>query len=160
MVKAYIKSYMFHLPLPHNELKKQVQEQFYQNKELVQSSIGKMHPVQKIEDNDNILVEKQNTNIFLLNFLLLVLDKTDQSINDTKMYNDDYIINQLKELTNLNLSHNYNSIEEELINFLEFKDENNNHMEKQSGATKDTVEDVQFSMEWVKKTHSKLEGVK
>jgi chlorite dismutase len=72
LIKAYIKKHMFHLPTQNNEqLETQVEKELHI--EVDQSQFFKVYPLTKIEDNENILVENQRTNIFLLNLLLIVL---------------------------------------------------------------------------------------
>lgn len=64
---------MFHLPTLDNQiLEAQVEQEL--NIKVDKSQIFKLYPLTKIEDNENILIEKQRTNIFLLNLLLMVLN--------------------------------------------------------------------------------------
>lgn len=181
LIKVYLKSSMFHLPIAHNELVKQVTEKLYANKVLVNSAIGKMYPIQKIEGNEKIIIEKQKTNIFLLNFLLLVMYEHNKEIEEENFYSDSFIIECLEELTQLELSNGYEDLEEKIISYLEnnnssntedslpFINENGEENEVQAisnskdesdtsniSDTSDTLRTVKFNMDWVKQAHEKL----
>lgn len=61
---------MFHLPTQNNEqLETQVEKELHI--EVDQSQFFKVYPLTKIEDNENILVENQRTNIFYSTCYLL-----------------------------------------------------------------------------------------
>ncbi|WP_253207842.1 hypothetical protein [Bacillus cereus] len=102
LIKAYIKKHMFHLPTLNNQiLEMQVVQAL--NIKVDKSRISKLYPLTKIEDNENILIKKQHTNIFLLNLLLLVLNHNKKNIAVQEYYNNECIISKLEEETNLEL---------------------------------------------------------
>lgn len=179
LIKVYLKSAMFHLPIEHKELVKQVSEKLYSNKELVNSAIGKLYPIQKIEGNEKIIIEKQKTNIFLLNFLLSVMHEHNQEIEEENFYSDSFIIERLEDLTKLDLSNGYEDLEDKIISYLEnytsskseeilpftsdneqtsksLKVEKEESDTRDTGDTSDTLRTVKFNMDWVKQAHNKL----
>lgn len=179
LIKAYLKSAMFHLPIEHTELVKQVAEKLYPNKTLVNSAIGKLYPIQKIEGNEKIIIEKQKTNIFLLNFLLSVMYEHNQEIEEENFYSDSFIIERLEDLTKLDLSNGYEDLEDKLTSYLKdytsstteetlpFTSDNeqaSNTLEieqeesdtRDTSDTSDTFTKVKFNMDWVKQAHNKL----
>lgn len=170
LIKAYLKSNMFHLPIAHDELIEQIKEQLFSDKELVPSAIGKLYPIQKIEGNKNIIIEKQRTNIFLLNFLLLVMYEKDIAIEEEHTFNNNFIIEQLEELTALDLSNGYEDLEGKMIDYLSNKNKSSHSDNTQiplnetvdttdTQETEDTnnaLQKVIFNMEWVKQAHNKL----
>lgn len=199
MLKAYIKTHEFDLPMNHDVLMKKVDENIYKDEELFLQTVGRLHPITKIEGNDYLKIDKQKTNIFLLNFLLLVLKKENQNIEHEFFGCDRNIISELNKLTNLNLSADYEEIEHALIKFLNTEEEtslpfsfeeeisdsdtsNSSPISEQqeekvaeeattSAETEaetpseapqpkeDTIlNNVKFSMAWVKKAHSKLQA--
>lgn len=156
MIKAYIKAQMFHLPLEQTELKKQVTERVYDGEEVKFSLIGKMNPVSKVEGNNNIKIEKQKTNIFLLNLLLLVYKKQNCAITEEIPCNDMTIIEKLKELTKLEIPSLFEEIEKSILDFLNDNETTSDNETEQCEIKKDDYE-VKFTLEWVKSTHSKLQ---
>lgn len=156
LVKAYIKRHMFHLPMKETELLNQVETVL--KKEVNKSSIGKIYPVTKIEDSENILIEKQNTNVFLLNLFLLVLSRNEKKITAPEYYNDSLIIKKLEEETQLNLSVlPFEGVEKEVRNYL------NPVLDKPQVApnedeTKETsfLENVHFNIDWLKGAQKEL----
>lgn len=148
LIKAYIKKHMFHLPMEERELLNQVELAL--NKKVDKSNVAKLNPLTKIEDNENILIEKQHTNIFLLNLLLMVLNHNKKDITDQEYYNDSFIISRLEEETELSLKAlPLEGVEKEVSNYLnptsaklqtETKNEENNSY----------LENVQFSVNWLK----------
>lgn len=64
---------MFQLPRKQDDLTELIKERLYKNKKLVKSAITKLYPISEV-DNENIII-KRNTNIFLLNLYLLVLQE-------------------------------------------------------------------------------------
>lgn len=103
IVKAYIKRYLFHLPITKStDLLERVEEAL--GKKIInKENFEKLYPITKIEENNNISVEKQNTNIFLLNLLLLVLNHKEIEITEQEYFNKDLMISKLEEETNLEL---------------------------------------------------------
>lgn len=148
LIKAYIKKHMFHLPMEESELLNQVELAL--NKNVDKSSVAKLNPLTKIEDNENILIEKQHTNIFLLNLLLMVLNHNKQDITDQEYYNDSFIISRLEEETDLSLKAlPLEGVEKEVSNYL------NPTSDKPQTETKNEeknsyLENVQFSVNWLK----------
>ncbi|MEX5522404.1 hypothetical protein [Bacillus cereus] len=64
LIKAYIKKHMFHLPTQNNEqLEAQVEQKL--QIQVDKSEFSKLYPLTKIEENTNILVDKQGANIFV-----------------------------------------------------------------------------------------------
>lgn len=148
LIKAYIKKHMFHLPMEESELLNQVELAL--NKNVDKSNVAKLNPLTKIEDNENILIEKQHTNIFLLNLLLMVLNHNKKDITEQEYYNDSFIISRLEEETELSLKAlPLEGVEKEVSNYL------NPTSDKPQTETKNEeknsyLENVQFSIHWLK----------
>lgn len=148
LIKAYIKKHMFHLPMEESELLNQVELAL--NKNVDKSNVAKLNPLTKIEDNENILIEKQHTNIFLLNLLLMVLNHNKKDITEQEYYNDSFIISRLEEETELSLKAlPLEGMEKEVSNYL------NPTSDKPQTKTKNEeknsyLENVQFSIHWLK----------
>lgn len=148
LIKAYIKKHMFHLPMEESELLNQVELAL--NKNVDKSNVAKLNPLTKIEDNENILIEKQHTNIFLLNLLLMVLNHNKKDITDQEYYNDSFIISRLEEETELSLKAlPLEGVEKEVSKYL------NPTFNKPQTETKNEIknsylENVQFSVNWLK----------
>lgn len=148
LIKAYIKKHMFHLPMEESELLNQVELAL--NKNVDKSNVAKLNPLTKIEDNENILIEKQHTNIFLLNLLLIVLNHNKKDITEQEYYNDSFIISRLEEETELSLKAlPLEGVEKEVSNYL------NPTSDKPQTETKNEeknsyLENVQFSIHWLK----------
>ena len=154
LIKAYIKREMFRLPMDQNELQNQVEEAF---KKIEKSNAGKIFPLTKIEENENILVEKQRTNIFLLNLLLLVLNHNKSGFTDEFNCNEENITSRLEEETGLDLkSITFDGVEKEVINFLNppTAPTTKNEVEKEGFAY---LKNVQFSVDWLKGAQKELE---
>lgn len=162
-IDAYIKAEKFVLPIKHEELKKQVQEQVLRKMTLKPSTIEKIHPVIKIDRNDNLIVAKQKTNIFLLNFLLSVAEKKSIELEEELLCNNESIITKLREMTKLELSSTFEKLETEITNFLQGKTNTpqETESEKEEISKKEVSstsnKDVQFNMSWVKQTHIKIQ---
>lgn len=155
-VDAYIKSKKFILPLNHEELVKQVQEQILEKKTLKAETIGKMNPVIKIDRNDNLIVDGQKTNIFLLNFLLSVAEKKNIELTEQILCNNENIVTRLRELTELDLSTSFEKLETEINSFLQGKTSPPQEVpQKELSSILNTG--VQFNMSWVKQAHSKIQ---
>ncbi|MFJ7954298.1 hypothetical protein ACIQZG_22610 [Lysinibacillus sp. NPDC096418] len=130
------------------------------NKKVDKSNIAKLNPLTKIEDNDNILVEKQHTNIFLLNFLLLVLNHNSKEITEQEYYNDSFIISKLEEETKLNLKIlPFEAVEIEIRNYL-YPNTDKSQIVSESTEKKEThsyFENIQFSVSWLKGAKKELD---
>lgn len=154
LIKAYIKKYMFHLPMEDGELLNQVELAL--NKKVEKSNIAKLNPLTKIEDNENILIEKQHTNIFLLNLLLMVLNHNQKDITDQEYYNDSFIVSKLEEETALDLKAlPFEGVEKRINNYLNpSSDKPQNETESKK---KDTyLENVQFNVNWLKEAQKEI----
>lgn len=166
LIKAYIKKHMFHLPMKQEVLLEQVEQAL--NKDVDKSSVAKLNPLTKIEDNENILIEKQRTNIFLLNLLLLVLNHNGNDITEQEYYNDTFIISKLEEETELNLKAlPFEGVEKEVYNYLKpiidksQIDDNpqidmKSEFETKSEEEFSYLENIQFSVNWLKGAQKEL----
>ena len=161
MYTAYIKSETFHLPIAHHTLVLDVKNRLYSSKDFSQHAIGKLYPINRI-NHDCIIVEKQNTNIFLLNFLLLIMHKQQHSIEAANYYSNTFIIEKLEELTGLNLRDSYDDLETQLVHFLQQQTPEATNVQKNekdtrdTRKTRDTIHPISFTINWVKDTHNKL----
>lgn len=167
LIKAYIKKHMFHLPTLDNQiLEAQVEQEL--NIKVDKSQIFKLYPLTKIEDNENILIEKQRTNIFLLNLLLLVLNHKKKDITVQEYYNDGFIISKLEEETNLKLeSIPFDNLEQKIMEYLTPSDTKKSFkgIEKPDQKAKakakeikkaSIFENVEFSLDWLNKAQKEL----
>lgn len=163
LIKAYIKKHMFHLPTKNNQiLEAQIEQDL--NIKVDKSRISKLYPLTKIEDNENILIEKQHTNIFLLNLLLLVLNQNKKHITTREYYNNTFIISKLEEETNLKLgSRPFDNLERNVMEYLTASDTNEPseviEMLDQMIKTNEegsAFENVEFSLDWLEKAQKEL----
>lgn len=163
LIKAYIKKHMFHLPTKNNQiLEAQIEQDL--NIKVDKSRISKLYPLTKIEDNENILIEKQHTNIFLLNLLLLVLNRNKKHITTREYYNNTFIISKLEEETNLKLgSRPFDNLERNVMEYLTASDTNEPseviEMLDQMIKTNEegsAFENVEFSLGWLEKAQKEL----
>lgn len=163
LIKAYIKNHMFHLPMNQESLLEQVELAL--KRKIDKSNISKLFPLTKIEDNDNILVEKQHTNIFLLNLLLSVLNSKGLEIVIQEYFNDIFIISELENITGLNFKGvPYDWVEKEVLNYLNPNFENsvddtlqNEVVEMEITEEKRTCfNNIQFSVNWLKEAQKEL----
>ncbi|HDX9655297.1 TPA: hypothetical protein ROY23_005876 [Bacillus wiedmannii] len=167
LIKAYIKKHMFHLPTLDNQILETQVEQAL-NKKIDKSSVSKLYPLTKIEDNENILIEKQRTNIFLLNLLLLVLNRNEKDITVQEYYNDVFITSKLEEETNLILEHlSFDELEKNIMEYVTYSETNEpseviteviemlDQMveENEEGSV---FENVEFSLNWLEKAQKEL----
>lgn len=167
LIKAYIKKHMFHLPTLDNQILETQVEQAL-NKKIDKSSVSKLYPLTKIEDNENILIEKQRTNIFLLNLLLLVLNRKEKDITVQEYYNDVFITSKLEEETSLILEHlSFDELEKNVMEYLTSSetDEPSEAItevfemldqmieENKEGSV---FENVEFSLNWLEKAQKEL----
>ncbi|WP_242216448.1 hypothetical protein [Bacillus cereus group sp. BfR-BA-01351] len=167
LIKAYIKKHMFHLPTLDNQILETQVEQAL-NKKIDKSSVSKLYPLTKIEDNENILIEKQRTNIFLLNLLLLVLNHKEKDITVQEYYNDVFITSKLEEETNLILEHlSFDELEKNVMEYL-----TSSETDEPSEVITDVIdmldqmieenkegsvfENVEFSLNWLEKAQKEL----
>ncbi|OQR53227.1 hypothetical protein [Bacillus sp. CDB3] len=165
LIKAYIKKHMFHLPTLDNQiLEAQVEQDL--NIKVDKSQVFKLYPLTKIEDNENILIEKQRTNIFLLNLLLMVLNHNKKDITVQEYYNNGFIISRLEEETNLKLENvPFDDLEKNIMEYLKSPDteepseviEMPDQMIKANENKKASVfENVEFSLNWLNKAQKEL----
>ncbi|MED0983082.1 hypothetical protein P4T48_27355 [Bacillus paramycoides] len=165
LIKAYIKKHMFHLPTLNNQiLEAQVEQDL--NIKVDKSQVFKLYPLTKIEDNENILIEKQRTNIFLLNLLLLVLNHKKKEITVQEYYNNGFIISKLEEETNFKLENvPFDSLEKNIMEYLNSSDTEDpsevivmlDQMIKANESKKASVfENVEFSLNWLNKAQKEL----
>ncbi|MGE1217698.1 hypothetical protein [Bacillus toyonensis] len=165
LIKAYIKKHMFHLPTLDNQiLEAQVEQDL--NIKVDKSQVFKLYPLTKIEDNENILIEKQRTNIFLLNLLLMVLNHNKKDITVQEYYNNGFIISKLEEETNLKLENvPFDDLEKNIMEYLKSPDaeepsevnEMLDQMIKANESKKASVfENVEFSLNWLNKAQKEL----
>ncbi|MED4455635.1 hypothetical protein [Metabacillus fastidiosus] len=162
LIKAYIKRHLFHLPMEEQELLNQVEKAL--NKEINKENIHKLYPLTKIEDNDNILIEKQNTNIFLLNLLLSVLNHNDTEITEQEYYNESLIISKLEEETQLKLQGlPFDAVKKEIGNYLNpTSDEPRVEPQAETAIKEETkqnsyLENVEFSVDWLRGAQQELD---
>lgn len=165
LIKAYIKKHMFHLPTLNNQiLEAQVEQDL--NIKVDKSQVFKLYPLTKIEDNENILIEKQRTNIFLLNLLLMVLNHNKKDITVQEHYNNGFIISKLEEETSLKLENlPFDNLEQKIMEYLSSSDteepseviEMLDQMKKENESKKASVfENVEFSLNWLNKAQKEL----
>ncbi|MFE6139502.1 hypothetical protein [Bacillus sp. NPDC057893] len=165
LIKTYIKKHMFHLPTLNNQiLEAQVEQDL--NIKVDKSQVFKLYPLTKIEDNENILIEKQRTNIFLLNLLLLVLNHNKKEITVQEYYNNGFIISKLEEETNLKLENvPFDDLEKNIMAYLTSSNldkpseviEMLDQMIKANENKEDSAfENVEFSLDWLEKAQKEL----
>ncbi|PET96722.1 hypothetical protein CN527_20935 [Bacillus cereus] len=163
LIKAYIKKHMFHLPTLDNQILETQVEQAL-NKKIDKASVSKLYPLTKIEDDENILIEKQRTNIFLLNLLLLVLNHNEKNITVQEYYNDVFIISKLEEETNLELENlPFDNLEKNIMGYITSSDTDEPSVvikmldqvvkENKEGSA---LENVEFSLNWLEKAQKEL----
>ncbi len=167
LIKAYIKKHMFHLPTLDNQILETQVEQAL-NKKIDKSSVSKLYPLTKIEDNENILIEKQRTNIFLLNLLLLVLNHKEKDITVQEYYNDVFITSKLEEETSLILEHlSFDELEKNVMEYLTSSETDEpsevntdviNMLDQMIEENKEgsVFENVEFSLNWLEKAQKEL----
>lgn len=163
LIKAYLKRYMFHLPMKDSELLNQIEEKL--KKDVDKSNIYKMYPITKIEeDKGNILIEKQRTNIFLLNFLLLVLSHNKKEVEKQEYYNNEVIIKKLEEEIKSDLKGlPFEAVEKEVSNYLNptfdkpqiESIESEKKVENEEGSH---LENVRFSVSWLSGAQREIDG--
>lgn len=167
LIKAYIKKHMFHLPTLDNQILETQVEQAL-NKKIDKSSVSKLYPLTKIEDNENILIEKQRTNIFLLNLLLLVLNRKEKDITVQEYYNDVFITSKLEEETSLILEHlSFDELEKNVMEYLTSSETDEpseviteviEMLDQMIEENKEgsVFENVEFSLNWLEKAQKEL----
>lgn len=155
ILKVYIKNHMFQLPRSQDDLTELIKERLYENKKLVKSAITKLYPISDI-DNKNIFIQK-NTNIFLLNLYLLILQKknklefTEQTTIDNKI-----IYEKIYEETKLDVSSV--PIEEAEKMILQHLEQNEIEHNQDTEDTSDPFQNIEFSTSWLKKAHCELQN--
>lgn len=171
IVKVYIKRHMFHLPMKEPELVELVEKAL--NKENInKENFHKTFPLTKIEENDNIIVERQNTNIFLLNLLLWVLNHNNKEITEREYYNEELMVSKLEEETQLELKGlPFDAVEIEVDKYLNpppVQTETEVESEPETGSQAETetreeaqgfsyLENVTFSVDWLKGAQQELD---
>lgn len=151
LIKAYLKRHMFHLPMAAPELLEQVETAL--NKKVDKENIYKTFPITKVEDNENILIDRQNTNIFLLNLLLSVFNHKEIEITEPQYYNYDFIISKLEEVTQLDLQGlPFEAIENEVGNYINPTVETPIKEAEGVGGKEDFsyLKNVAFNVDWLK----------
>lgn len=146
IIKGYIREHLFKLPTKDNAILKGAIEKKFNTTINDGSEMGIVYPLTKIEGNENIVIEKQKTNIFLLNLLLLVLKQNDKAITVKENYDDKFIILQLETETSLKLQD------------MSFSDLEKKVMEYVTPSTPSILENVEFNLAWVEKAHKELNG--
>ncbi|HDR5271887.1 hypothetical protein P4V88_15725 [Bacillus thuringiensis] len=162
LIKAYIKKHMFHLPTLDNQiLETQVEQEL--NIKVDKSQIFKLYPLTKIEDNENIVVEKQRTNIFLLNLLLIVLNHNKKGIIAQEYYNNEFIILKLEKETNLKLENiPFDNLEKAIMEYVKpscNKDNMSESNDKTESENDSIFENVEFSLNWLSKAQKELNHI-
>ncbi|MBJ8113664.1 hypothetical protein JDS99_29475 [Bacillus cereus group sp. N6] len=162
LIKAYIKKHLFHLPtLDNQKLETQVEQEL--NIEVDKSQIFKLYPLTKIEDNENILVEKQRTNIFLLNLLLLVLNHNKKGIIAQEYYNNEFIISKLEKETNLKLKNiPFENVEKDIMEYVNpsCNKDNMSELNDKTESENDSIfENVEFSLNWLSRAQKELNHI-
>lgn len=149
ILKIYIRKKLFHLPRNQEDLTEMIKEEFYKRKPLVKSGFAKLYNITDIE-NKKISYEK-NTNIFLINLYLLVLEFKGilASVEDNEFELSD--INIKTEISNI-LNEDIQALsieelEERVSNFI-----TNNPIKN---SNNESVK-VSFNMEWVKAMDKKI----
>lgn len=173
IVKAYIKRHLFHLPITKSDDLLERVEKALGKENIKKENFEKLYPLSKIEENDNILVEKQNTNIFLLNLLLLVLNHKEKEIAEQEYYNKNLMISKLEEETNLELQglpfevlekeiEKYlNPISKEIETAVEIQVDSGSQDEPETGEEEKKysyLENVTFSIGWLKGAQQELDN--
>lgn len=162
--KAYIGKHMFLLPMKENKLfakVPRVNSKYAINKE----SYHRRFEVSMVE-NENVIVEKQYTNIFLLNLLFHVLNVQKKVVEEKKNFNNTYIIAELEKLIDRSLEGKpYAEIESLVREYVEMKRKsikagksNSNTEEKIVPEEREVYEtnQVEFSMNWLRERHKEL----
>lgn len=159
ILKVYIKSHMFQLPRKQDDLTELIKERLYKNKKLVKSAITKLYPISEV-DNENIII-KRNTNIFLLNLYLLVLqEKEELAFTEKTILDNETLFQKLKEKTNLDVSNvSIEEAEKIILNYLYPNENQTTHdtITEDTKDTDDTFQNIEFSMSWIKKAHYELQ---
>ncbi|MEW5208049.1 hypothetical protein, partial [Bacillus cereus] len=116
--------------------------------------------------NENILIKKQHTNIFLLNLLLLVLNHNKKNIAVQEYYNNECIISKLEEETNLELKNiPFDNLEKNIMAYLtssnldepsEVIDMLDQMIKANENKEDSALENVEFSLDWLEKAQKEL----
>ena len=171
IVKAYIKRHLFHLPITESSDLLERVEEALGKENINKENFEKLYPLTKIEENDNILVEKQNTNIFLLNLLLLVLNHKEKEITEQEYFNKDLMISKLEEETHLELQGlPFDVLEKEIDNFFhpisettetaaetQIETGSQDEPEEEKEQEFSYLENVTFSVDWLKGAQQELD---
>ncbi|EME7220460.1 hypothetical protein [Enterococcus sp. DIV0206e] len=162
--KAYIGKQMFLLPMKENKLFAKVprlNSKYAINKE----NYHRRFEVSMV-DNENVIVEKQYTNIFLLNLLFHVLNVQEKVVENKQNFNNSYIIAELSKLIDQPLEGKpYAEIENLVSEYVETKKKtvetcksSTNTEEMIVPEEKEVYEtnQVEFNMNWLRERHKEL----
>src|SRR5699024_1706632 len=158
IINVYIKKHAFKLHRNQEELTEQIKKRFYRKKTLSKSAITKTYNISKIEENIDY---KKDINIFLLNLYLLILEK-----NHIKNFKDipiklsnKKIIEELSQILNQNLNGlSVEDIEEIVLIYLNTNTEKENNENKDVSSYEENlnINEVEFTIDWVKKIDKKI----
>jgi len=158
IINVYIKKHSFKLPRDQEDLTEQIKKRFYRKKTLSKSAITKTYNISKIEENIDY---KKDINIFLLNLYLLILEK-----NHIKNFKDipiklsnEKIIEELSQILNQNLNGlSVEDIEEIVLIYLNTSTEKENNENKDVSSYEENlnINEVEFTIDWVKKIDKKI----
>ncbi|MFP7461700.1 hypothetical protein SFC52_24160 [Niallia circulans] len=147
---------MFQLPRKQDDLTELVTEKLYKNKKLIKSAITKLYSISEVEPNEYIIIER-NTNIFLLNLYLLVLQEMGElAFTEKTTLNDDILLKKIEEKTNLNVSNlSVEEIEQLVLTYL-YSSSKPNEVLKDTKDTEELFQNIEYSIDWIKKAHNQL----
>lgn len=170
--KVYIKKHQFHLPRDMEDLKNKIKENF-NLKEIATANFGKTFGVTLIEENESLIVEKQKTNIFLLNQLLLLMEKKEILFSESEVVylSENEIKQRIGSILKKDVSLlTIDDIEKEVDYFLSSTSEpeveqiDSNESSKEPVEPEETpqsdspLEQVEYSLSWLKKANKALKG--
>jgi hypothetical protein len=150
ILNVYLGKIMIHLPMKESALLDKVQSLFPKYV-IRQESAHKIQPITGA-DSELIIVDKQKTNIFYLNLLLLVLNRKKVTISEKGYYNNEFITDYLsKEIGKDLKGKTYSNVFDLVFDYLtEAKSE------KKSSPKDFKLDQVEFSMKWLKKAQKEL----
>ena len=166
LIKAYIKRNFYHLPMDQTALYEKIITDFKLPK-LDKTNIQKLYAVTET-DNENIIVKKQNTNIFLLNLYIKVMNKNKIEITEPVHTNNAFLIEKLAQETNnekiLQISL-VEDVEKEVGNYLfptpkatpqKQEQEQEQEQAPETAKPNTVLDNVKFNLAWLKKAHKEL----
>lgn len=162
ILKLYIQKTLFHLPRNQEDLTEMVKENFYKRKELIKSSVTKLYFISDIE-NKNVKYEK-NTNIFLINLYLLILEYNREFSIDSEIsitLSDENILKELsknlgEDLKDLSIEELEEKIDSYISTNKNSVKQNKKSIKGSDKQTKGQNVDVEFSLAWVKEMDKKI----